>query len=205
MQNTCLVGIDFQYETILNASMAIFIAEIGDRTFFIITILAFSYSRSAIFLGNLLTMSFIALSAAFLGAALILLIDPFYIAVFSALSFFIQALMCFYESLVKANEEINEDDEIKIVEPTWFKTFSKTAIMVFLAEWGDKSNTTIMVLSAVSNPLLVAVGAILAFASLGVMAVFLGRIIGKRISEKYFKFAAGIFYLVCCARIVIEA
>lgn len=205
MTDTMSISLEKDYETILNASMAIFIAEIGDRTFFIITILAFSYPRSAIFFGNLLSMSFIALTAALLGAAIIYLIDPLYIAIISAIGFLIQALLCFKEACAKEGEETAcENNDIKILEPTWLKTFSKTAIMVFLAEWGDKSNTTIMVLSAASNPILVATGAILAFASLGLMAVSIGKSIGKYISEKYFKLAAGTFYILCGARILLD-
>mmetsp|Transcript_28220 Transcript_28220/g.27921 ORF Transcript_28220/g.27921 Transcript_28220/m.27921 type:complete len:80 (-) Transcript_28220:34-273(-) len=71
--------------------------------------------------------------------------------------------------------------------------------MVFFAEWGDKSNTSIMALAALSNPIFVAIGAIMGFAIIGFLAVILGKVIGKHIPEKIVKIAAGVLYLVFAA------
>ncbi|CAG9311532.1 unnamed protein product [Blepharisma stoltei] len=187
-------------ETIGSSLLTIFIAEIGDRTFFIIAVLAMTYSRSAIFLGNQLTMTFIAVIAAFIGGAVIYLIDPFWVAIASSVMFLVYAILSFYEAYAGESEKIEGDNQEPLISyPTWFKTFWKTAAMVFFAEWGDKSNTSIMALAALSNPIFVAIGAIMGFAIIGFLAVILGKVIGKHIPEKIVKIAAGALYLVFAA------
>lgn len=187
-------------QTIASSFATIFLAEIGDRTFFIIAVLAMTCSRSAIFFGNQLTMTIIAMIAAFIGAAAVYLIDPLYIKIASCVMFLVYGILSFYEAYSGEHEEpVNDKDEPLITERTWMKTFWKTAAMVFFAEWGDKSNTSIIALSALSDPILVAIGSILGFACIGLLAVILGKLIGKYISEKTIKIAAGVLYLAFAA------
>lgn len=194
---TSLINNASPLETIGSSLLTILIAEIGDRTFFIIAVLAMTYSRSAIFLGNLLTMTFIAVVAAFIGAAVIYLIDPFWVAIGSCIMFLVYAALSFYEAYTGESENINGDNHEPLISyPTWLKTFWKTAAIVFFAEWGDKSNTSIMALAALSNPVFVAIGSIMGFAIIGFLAVILGKVIGKHIPEKIVKIAAGVLYLL---------
>ncbi|CAG9329624.1 unnamed protein product [Blepharisma stoltei] len=201
-------------EVIASSFLAIFLAEIGDRTFFVIAVLAIKNSRSAVFLGNWITISILAVIAAFIGAAAMKFIDPLYIQIASCIMFLVYSLLCFYEAyhgenesdsdkndpLLAGNESNGENHDPLLAENSqrlsWMKAFWKTAIMVFLAEWGDKSNITIISLSALSDPILVAIGAILGFAVIGLIGVIVGKLVEKYINEKAIKIAAGVLFLI---------
>ncbi|CAG9328316.1 unnamed protein product [Blepharisma stoltei] len=201
-------------EAIASSFLAVFLAEIGDRTFFIIAVMAMKNSRSAVFLGNQVTESVIAIIAAFIGAAAVKLIDPLYIQIASCVMFLVYAILSFYEAYHGEGDSDSEkkdplleesgageqaNDQLLTESPqrmSWMKVFWKTAIMVFLAEWGDKSNTTIISLSALSDPILVAIGAIIGFAAIGLIGVLVGKLIEKYISEKTVKIAAGVLFLI---------
>ncbi|CAG9329471.1 unnamed protein product [Blepharisma stoltei] len=190
-------------EAIASSFAAVFLAEIGDRTFFIIAILAMKNSRSAVFFGNQLTESVIAIIAAFIGAAAVKLIDPLYIQIASCVMFLVYAILSFYEAYHGESEMVDEKNDPLLADSeqrmSWMKVFWKTAVMVFFAEWGDKSNTTIISLSALSDPVLVMIGAIIGFACIGLIGVLVGKLIEKYISEKTVKIAAGVLFLVFAA------
>lgn len=77
------------------------------------------------------------------------------------------------------------------IPPIAIQTFS----MVFLAEWGDRSQLATIVLGAAQNPWGVALGASLGHAACSVIAVILGRALSKILSINTVTIMGGILFI----------
>ena len=74
--------------------------------------------------------------------------------------------------------------------------FASTFITIFLAELGDKTQVTTMLMSAESqSPLVVFAGAGLALVATSLIGVLLGRWLSTRVSEKTLDICAGVLLL----------
>lgn len=75
--------------------------------------------------------------------------------------------------------------------------FASTFITIFLAELGDKTQVTTMLMSAESqSPLVVFAGAGLALVATSLVGVLLGRWLSTRVSEETLDICAGILLLL---------
>ena len=91
----------------------VFISEIGDRTFMILTVLAQKQSISAIILGNQIAMTPLIIIAAILGKVASF-IPSFYLNLISCVCFLVFAGFAFKESYSeykKTNESDSDSDE----------------------------------------------------------------------------------------------
>lgn len=77
-----------------------------------------------------------------------------------------------------------------------FKVLFSTFALIFVAELGDKTQLTTMVLAAQSKaPLSVFAGAALALAATSVLGVLLGAAITQVLPVRLIKLGAGIFFV----------
>lgn len=75
--------------------------------------------------------------------------------------------------------------------------FTSTFITIFLAELGDKTQVTTMLMSAESqSPLIVFAGAGTALVATSLIGVLLGRWLSKRVSEETLDICAGVLLLL---------
>lgn len=75
--------------------------------------------------------------------------------------------------------------------------FSSTFITIFLAELGDKTQVTTMLMSAESqSPIVVFAGAGSALIATSLVGVLLGRWLSKRVSEETLDICAGVLLLL---------
>lgn len=78
---------------------------------------------------------------------------------------------------------------------TW-EIFSSTFLTIFLAEMGDKTQLTTLLMSAQSqSPWIVFIGAAAAMVATSLIGVLIGRWLANRLSPKTLKTAAGILLL----------
>jgi putative Ca2+/H+ antiporter (TMEM165/GDT1 family) len=68
--------------------------------------------------------------------------------------------------------------------------------MIFLAEWGDKTQIASALFATMYDAWLVLVGTLSALALLSVMAVFLGQFIVARIDKRTISKAAGTLFIL---------
>lgn len=68
-------------------------------------------------------------------------------------------------------------------------------ILIFLTEWGDKTQIMAALFAAEYDPVLVFVGAMAALALLSLMAIYLGRIVSEKISPKTAARIAGVIFM----------
>eukprot|EP01134_Creolimax_fragrantissima_P002172 CFRG2172T1 len=96
------------------------------------------------------------------------------------------------EALGTAGEEQSARWQSDIANGILMQSFT----MTFLAEWGDRSQITTVVLAARENPFGVAIGGTIGHAVCTSLAVVGGRMLAQRISVKTVTIAGGIVFLI---------
>lgn len=106
------------------------------------------------------------------------------------------------------NDSAGNDIETGIVTPTRMKTFKRKLMvfvsriylesftMTFLAEWGDRSQLTTIILAAREDAYGVTLGAIIGHSVCTLLAVIGGRIIAQKISVRSVTLIGGIVFLI---------
>lgn len=69
-------------------------------------------------------------------------------------------------------------------------------ILIFVSEWGDKTQIVSGLLAAKYNGLMVLIGVIIALSSLSLMAVYLGRLISNNMNSGAITKIAGILFIL---------
>lgn len=89
--------------------------------------------------------------------------------------------------------------------PSFWKTFASTFITIFLAELGDKTQVSTLLLSAQSHqPWIVFTGAALALVATSAIGVWVGCWLAKRIAPQTIERSAGVLMLVLAVLMVWE-
>lgn len=83
----------------------------------------------------------------------------------------------------------------KFLGPTFSPIAVQAFSMVFLAEWGDRSQVATIVLAAAQNPWGVALGASSGHAVCSLIAVYLGRALSSCLSMKTVTMAGGLLFI----------
>jgi len=212
-------------EGFISAFLLIFFSEIGDKTFFIAVLLALQQPKQAVFAGTfgaLAVMSFISVA---LGEALhevdIYLHDflppaiaaqPLddYAAILLLVIFGVTTIRD--AAVPKADEEREEAEEAvddltgKMKTADLLPLILSTFVLVFAAEWGDKSFLATIALAAANSPAGVVTGAIAGHGVATGIAVLGGSILGDSeiISEKTVAYVGGSLFLVFAASTTLD-
>ncbi|MEM9246919.1 MAG: TMEM165/GDT1 family protein [Cyanobacteria bacterium P01_F01_bin.153] len=99
---------------------------------------------------------------------------------------------------VQTSCESADDSQGAEESSTFLSVFGTTFLAIFAAEFGDKTQLAVLLMSAESQrPWLVFSGAAIALIATSLVGVLLGRLLAKRISEKLLeKVVGGIFVAV---------
>uniref|UniRef100_A0A1B6DTS7 GDT1 family protein n=1 Tax=Clastoptera arizonana TaxID=38151 RepID=A0A1B6DTS7_9HEMI len=214
---------DFLHGFIATFSVII-VSEIGDKTFFIAAIMAMKHSRLTVFLGAISALTAMTIISVLFGwvATVIPQVYTYYI---STALFALFGLKMLYEgyhmSSTEAQDEIEEvqsdlrrrEDEIeketlttdiesgsrrkrqsilKAVSRIFIQAFTLT----FLAEWGDRSQLTTIILAAREDIYGVMLGGIIGHSICTGIAVLGGRFVAQRISVRTVTIIGGVVFLI---------
>lgn len=205
--------------------MLIFFSELGDKTFFIAALLAARNSSVVVFLGTFGALGVMTIISVVLGRTFHYVdeILPFRFgdsdlplddiaAVLLLVYFGVSTLLdAASGDGMKADEEQKEaelavsdfsGDGAGILAAA--STIVSTFLLVFVAEWGDKSFFSTIALAAASSPLGVIGGALAGHGSATLLAVLGGSLLGTFLSEKVIAYVGGSLFLVFAALTVIE-
>lgn len=165
------------------------IAELGDKTQIIVFTLAGKHKKPVQLLIGA-TLAFLAADAIaiFLGAIIQRYIDLDIIKLIGGI------LFIGFGIYTLAKKEKKEEIEIKKKRTGMF-LFS-AFIIIFIAEMGDKTQLAAGLFATQYDPFLVLIGAVMAESILSALAIFLGKIVLRRIDEKKVAFIAGVLFII---------
>ncbi|KAI7733845.1 hypothetical protein M8C21_028630 [Ambrosia artemisiifolia] len=208
-----------------SAFLLIFFSELGDKTFFIAALLAARNSAAVVFLGTFGALGVMTIISVVLGRTFHYVdeILPFRfgdtdlpiddIAAALLLVYFgVSTLLDASSSGGLKAEEEQKEAEIAVSEVLGngagilaaASTIVSTFLLVFVAEWGDKSFFSTIALAAASSPLGVIGGALAGHGLATLLAVLGGSLLGTFLSEKVIAYVGGVLFLVFAAVTVVE-
>lgn len=90
---------------------------------------------------------------------------------------------------------IRKEKEVES-KKTFTNAFVSGFLLIFLAEWGDKTQIASGIFGTQYDALMVLCGTILALAFVSIIAVYFGKIIGDRINKKLMTRVAAIIFII---------
>jgi putative Ca2+/H+ antiporter (TMEM165/GDT1 family) len=206
-----LVGDDPLVEGFVSAFLLIFFSEIGDKTFFIAVLLALQRPRALVFAGTFSALAIMTVISVGLGRVLHQLDEILPTAGLPLDDLLAVALLVWFgvrtlQSANAAGETAAEErEEAKDVvdgmegNAAALSMVASTFVLVFAAEWGDKSFLATIALAAASSPTGVVLGAVAGHGVATVIAVLGGSFLGKYLSERTVQYVGGSLFLLFAA------
>ncbi|XP_054825151.1 GDT1-like protein 1, chloroplastic isoform X2 [Prosopis cineraria] len=207
-----------------SAFLLIFFSELGDKTFFIAALLAARNSAAVTFIGTFGALAAMTIVSVVLGRTFHYVdeILPFRfgetdlpvddIAAVCLLVYFGISTLLDASSSDGQSEDEQKEAELAVSEFSGngagilaaASTVVSTFLLVFVAEWGDKSFFSTIALAAASSPLGVIGGALAGHGVATLLAVLGGSLLGTFLSEKVIAFIGGSLFLVFAAVTLFE-
>lgn len=180
-------------------------AELGDKTFFIAALMAMKHSRRLVFLGAFSALALMTLLAVTVGQ-LVGILPELWVRLGKVALFTGFGLKLLYDGFTRRSEGDDEAEEAEAAiaqvegqSPAQLSALgvvSKTFGLVFLGEWGDRTQITTVFLAASHPPVGVALGALSGFGLCIGAAVIAGRLVAGRVSERATNLFAGTLFLL---------
>ncbi|CAI8037956.1 Transmembrane protein 165 [Geodia barretti] len=202
------------FHAFVAAFSVIIVSEIGDKTFFIAAIMAMTHSRCLVFSGALSALGLMTFLSVVLGFATMVIprAVTFYVSTGLLALFGVKMLYEGWnmssdegrEEFDEVSEELRKREEVETVGdqeqglstrlplrrrlrclgPVTSAIFLQAFTLTFLAEWGDRSQITTIILAARENPVGITIGGTLGHALCTALAVIGGKMVAQRISVK---------------------
>lgn len=174
------------FEDIVIPFLAIAIAELGDKTQLSVLLLSSRTKKYYhIFLGVFFAFLIVDSIAIMAGSLISSLVDIAFLKPLSGIVFIIFGVYILLNK--KAEKE----------EKTYDKNvFVAAFLIIFLTEWGDKTQVAAALFATQYNAVFVLLGTMLALSLLSLMAIFCGKILCERLNQKLLKKIAGIVFIV---------
>jgi Ca2+/H+ antiporter, TMEM165/GDT1 family len=182
-------------------------AELGDKSFFITILLSMRHPRGWVFSGTVLALALMTVLSVLAGR-LFGSVNPTYLR-YAEVSIFLgfgckllyrgwrMSLHERDEALAVARAEIEQPQEAQLAtQSKAWKILVETVTLIFLAEWGDRTQFATIALATNHNRIGVTMGAILAHTICAAIAVFAGKSIAGGISEKLVNLVGGGLFIV---------
>lgn len=168
--------------------LLIALAEIGDKSQLVCMTLAARHRGLPVVLGAVAAFAFLNLLAVLFGAAIAAWLPEWIVTAAVAVLFAV-----FGVSALRFEEE---DDDEEIAEKPGHGIFATTFLMIFLAEFGDKTQIAVAGLGSTADATATWVGATLALACTSIVGVVAGRRWLNRLPLRWIHRISGVFFLL---------
>ena len=168
--------------------LLIALAEFGDKSQLVCMTLAARHRGLPVILGAVAAFAFLNLLAVLFGAAIAAWLPEWVVTAAVALLFTVFGI-----SALRFKAE--EDDE-DIAEKPGHGIFATTFLMIFLAEFGDKTQIAVAGLGGTADAMATWVGATLALACTSILGVVAGRRWLNRLPLHWIHRVSGVFFLL---------
>jgi putative Ca2+/H+ antiporter (TMEM165/GDT1 family) len=171
------------------AFVLIFLAELGDKTMITVITLSSKHPRKLVFAASLTALALVSLIGVIIGQVLFDYVPKDIITITAGVLFLVFGIATI---VLPEKEEVVKDKKVG----RW-GAFGSIFVLMAIMEMGDKTQLSIIALSAeYGTPLIVLIGAILAFAVVTLMGVLLGAEIGRRVPERYIKLGSAVIFIL---------
>ena len=164
------------------------LAEFGDKSQLVCMTLAARHRGLPVVIGAILAFAILNLLAVLFGAAVAAWLPEWLVTLAVAVLFAIFGI-----SALRYEEE-DEDD--KVEEMPGHGIVATTFLLIFLAEFGDKTQLAVAGLGSTSEPSAVWAGATVALATTSALGVFAGRKLLNRLPLRWIHRISGVFFLL---------
>ena len=168
--------------------LLIALAEIGDKSQLVCMTLAARHRGLPVVLGAVAAFAFLNLLAVLFGAAVAAWLPEWIVTAAVAVLFAVFGI-----SALRFTEE---DDDEEIAEKPGHGIFATTFLMIFLAEFGDKTQIAVAGLGSTADATATWVGATLALACTSILGVVAGRRWLNRLPLRWIHRISGVFFLL---------
>ncbi|TXG95420.1 MAG: TMEM165/GDT1 family protein [Rhodocyclaceae bacterium] len=168
--------------------LLIALAEIGDKSQLVCMTLAARHRGLPVLLGAVAAFAILNLLAVLFGAAVAAWLPEWVVTLAVAVLF-----GWFGISALRFEEE---DDDEEIAEKPGHGIFATTFLMIFLAEFGDKTQIAVAGLGSTADATATWVGATLALTTTSILGVFAGRRLLNRLPLHWIHRVSGVFFLL---------
>lgn len=172
---------------VLSAFLLVFVAEFGDKSQLVCMTLAARYRPLPVLLGACLSFMLLNLLAVTLGAAAAIWLPRWLVLAVVAVLF----LWFGYQSFRQAAE----DDDAADVVLSGRSMLLSALLLIFMAEFGDKTQLAVAGLGSAEDPLAVWLGATLALICTTLVGVFAGRVLLRTISLHWMHRGSGVLFV----------
>ena len=168
--------------------LLIALAEFGDKSQLVCMTLAARHRGLPVVLGAVAAFAILNLLAVLFGAAIAAWLPEWVVTAAVAVLFAVFGI-----SALRYEEE---DDDEEIAEKPGYGIFASTFLMIFLAEFGDKTQIAVAGLGSTADAMATWVGATLALACTSILGVVAGRRWLNRLPLKWIHRISGVFFLL---------
>lgn len=168
--------------------LLIALAEIGDKSQLVCMTLAARHRGLPVVLGAVAAFAILNLLAVLFGAAIAAWLPEWVVTSAVAVLFAIFGI-----SALRYEEETDDEE---IAEKPGYGIFATTFMMIFLAEFGDKTQIAVAGMGSTVEPTATWVGATLALACTSILGVVAGRRWLNRLPLKWIHRISGVFFLL---------
>lgn len=214
------------YHAVLASLSVIIVSELGDKTWFIAAIMAMRHSRLTVFCGAMAALALMTALSAGLGWATQIIPHTLTFYISSALFalFGIKMLYEGYHMSPNEGQEEYEEAHAEVQKKQLLRETNKVAdmesglplnknsayaivsfvsalfleafMLTFLAEWGDRSQLTTIILAARENVYGVVLGGIAGHALCTGIAVIGGKLVATQISVRTVTLIGGVVFII---------
>lgn len=171
----------------LTALSLVALAELGDKTQLLVLSLASRYRLAPVLAGAISAMIILVIIAVTVGDLFYHIVPPLLIKWGAGLLFLVFGVWTFLQKESGKEEQIKNNGS-----PFWVAFFS-----FFLAELGDKTQLTTMLLAAKSNyPLLVGLGSAAGLGLVILLGGAVGRQLNRFLSPRMIRRIAGVVFVI---------
>jgi putative Ca2+/H+ antiporter (TMEM165/GDT1 family) len=162
------------------------IAELGDKTQLSILLLSSKTQKHLqLLLGIMTAFLIVDGTAVLIGSWIINIVPINLLKIGSGVIFILFGLL-----MLRTNETKGE------TKLRFQNSFLSGFILIFISEWGDKTQITSGLFAAQYNSLLVLTGVMTALTLLSILAIYLGKLISAKISQNTISKIAGIVFIL---------
>ena len=166
------------------AFLAVFVAEFGDKSQLVTLTMACRYPPLQVLAGAMLAFAVVVGLAVGVGGIVASYVPHTLVAILSGVFFVAVGIFTYYRK--------KEHDEVCEGKAGFFQTLT----MIFLAEFGDKTQLAAMFLAAsLGYPLAIFAGAMLALLINHILAIYLGSQFIARLDPRYIRIGSALLFV----------